>query len=152
MRLIILPLLVLLSGCLDVLGPDDGSWEFSEGNDPISGEPFAQAILDRFYPLSLVVRCRSGTLDVYVKTDFITDSGQVRYRIDDGQYRAETWSEATDYQALFYRGDDRAFARQLTGASSMIFEAREHVGDLHRRTFQLHGLGAHLPKIEAACP
>jgi hypothetical protein len=144
--------LLLLPACEGITTPDDGDWEFSRGTDNISGRPWAHARNNSFDGMLLYVRCREGEFDVYVTTDFITDSGAVRYRIDDNGHRSETWTESTDFQALFYRGDSRAFARTLARSSRLIFEAREYVDGLHQATFHLEGLDIHLPEIESACP
>lgn len=153
-RLVLVAVLGLVAGCAsDILGvgDDDGDWEFSEGEDSISREPYAQAVLETFDRMDLVVRCREGEFDVFVSTDFVTASGAVRYRIDDDPFRSETWSEAVSFDALFYPGNARPLADRLTNADEMVFEARQFGGTLHETTFRVSGLENALPRVLAAC-
>lgn len=151
-RLILLVLVLALAGCENPVGLKDGGWTYSSGTDKVSGQPWAQAVLDddtsRY---ELVIQCAEGVFRVYVTTFFITQDGSVRYRLDEQTQRVQTWSEATSFKGLFYRGDARAFAKELVTAKKMVFEAREYLGNPFVGTFTLEGLNYDLPKIEAAC-
>lgn len=151
---VVLLALVCAAGCDDILGPEAGDWRFSEGTDAVSGEPYAHASLQGS-PLSagvtLYVRCRLGRFDVYVSTDFVIGNGPVRFNIDGSGERSQTWGEGEGFRSLFYRGDRRAFARELASASEMVMQIREYPNSARTVTFHLRGLDTHLPKIEAAC-
>lgn len=154
MRRLIAALATVLTvaGCEDPSGPDGGLWAYSEGTDYLTGRPWADAALRHAESgMVLYVACSEGAFYVYVFTDFITDSGAVRYRLDEGSQRTGDWTESTDSQALFYPGSSRTFARELAGSDVMIFEAREQAAGSKAATFQLGGLAAHLPGIERAC-
>lgn len=147
----VLALALTATGCDDITGPDDGRWNYSEGTDEVSGQPWANAILSGGSGMDLVVRCRLGSFSVYVRTDFVTSSGRVRYRIDNDSEVTQTWGESEGFDALFYRGDAVAFAKRLANAEKMVFAAREYSGPEHTATFRLPGLEVHLPKIRSKC-
>jgi type VI secretion system protein VasI len=124
---------------------------------------------------TLIVRCKERKTDVYVVTRMAarieedeeggpSNYHKVRIRIDDGVASSESWTEATDQNALFapdqiYDVNEHydlkewriAFARKLAGATTLIFEFTPFDGNPQTARFDLRGLDTHLDKVAEAC-
>lgn len=132
-----------------------GGWGYSNTTDPISGLPSRYATtganLGAEGPPRLYIRCRERSLDLYVSVTFVTGSGRVRYRLDDGAARSGTWHESSDFDAVFYPYDVAGLAGEIAQADTLVFAVDKFGGGEVIATFVTTGLDTFLDEVLAPC-
>ena len=143
-------LAVLGAACGDITSSEGGLWEYREGRDQTTNIPYARASVG-FGLNTLFVECKDRQFSVYASFPFVLESNTIRYRFDEETGVTETWTNSTNYKALFYPRDARAFARRIAASNRMYYEVRKYAAGPESGSWNVEGLEAHLSKIESTC-
>ncbi len=110
------------------------------------------------YP-ELVFACNTTTQNVFAWVDterFVTASGLVTYRFDEGSFVNQTWIEFDNFSALGHPGptnlQTKNFALAMAGARVFGFAFTEFQGPARATLFRVTGLDGLLPSLLALCP
>ncbi|MFG0252359.1 MAG: hypothetical protein ACF8NJ_05735, partial [Phycisphaerales bacterium JB038] len=110
------------------------------------------------YP-ELVLACNTTTQNVFAWVDterFVTASGLVTYRFDEGGFVNQTWIEFDNFSALGHPGptnlQTKNFAIAMAGARVFGFAFTEFQGPARATLFRVTGLDDLLPSLLALCP
>lgn len=110
------------------------------------------------YP-ELVFACSTTTGNFFgwIDTDFfVTASGRVTFRFDQGPFFNETWLEFDNFSALLHPGPTnlptKNFAIAMAGARVFGFAFTEFQGPARATLFRVTGMSALLPSLLALCP
>lgn len=108
---------------------------------------------DRASPngMDLFFRCTGGVMEAFVETSSITANGNVVYRFANSSPTSATWTEATNFQALFFPGDGRSFAGLLSTSDSLFFQYGAFQSTTRSAVFTARGLAAVLPDFLSTC-
>lgn len=100
----------------------------------------------------LFIRCEERETNVILRVDaFInTNPISVRYRLGEGKARTATWSNSTDYKALF-APSPISFARQLTKVDQLIVRFTPYGDNPVEFIFDVRGLADYLGDVAKAC-
>lgn len=145
--------------------PSGNRWQVDEKSNPIDGSSEVRISLEAdntihvflgsFRP-ELIVDCRKGKTHVYVNvgkpvhSDVETGYSAVRVRIDDGSPEQQSWSESTNFEALFSR-EPVQLARKLAKSHKLLFEFTPNMEVEETVEFTLDGLSDVLPQVSRAC-
>jgi type VI secretion system protein VasI len=104
----------------------------------------------------LYVRCKERKIEVYISMEMAANveyggGHTVRLRFDDGQPVKQNWSQSTDNEALFSRGDAVGLAKKIAQAKIFKFEFVPFNGSTQVVQFDVRGFQPHLDKILEAC-
>lgn len=110
------------------------------------------------YP-ELVLACDATTqgFHAWVSTErFVTASGLVTYRYDEGSFVHQTWLEIDDFSTLAHPGPTNVhrknFAIAMANARMFSFAFSEFRGPAQATLFRVTGLNTLLPPLLALCP
>ncbi len=110
------------------------------------------------YP-ELVFSCNATTQDVFAWVDterFVTASGLVTYRFDEGPFVNQSWIEFDNFSALGHPGptnlQTKNFANAMAGARVFGFAFTEFRGPARATLFRVTGLNGLLPSLLTLCP
>ena len=75
----------------------------------------------------------------------------VRVRLDDETPIAQTWSESTDHNSLFFEEDAIVLVKQLVKAKKLAFQFTPFNASPAVAHFSLRDLENHISELAAAC-
>jgi hypothetical protein len=131
-------------------------WSLSRSVDNVNLETTIQASLssgpNSFNSISLHVRCRGDDLELYVLGSEITANGTVEYRFSGDAALVRTWSESTNFRALFIPDAALpAFVDALASRDTLHFRYNKFGGGGIQGLFILRHAARATDKVEAAC-
>jgi type VI secretion system protein VasI len=107
-----------------------GAWHIAPVEpDPLTGETTTSISLDsstgrsqRGDPITLVIRCRAGTTDIYIDWHQVvnTESQTVDWGLGYGSLSSASWRVSTDNEATFYPGDDVSQVKEFFGHTRLV--------------------------------
>jgi hypothetical protein len=115
--------------------------------------------LEELRPI-LAVRCKEGSLDVYMKTGTSfsvdrcgddLDKHGVRIRLDKGKASSQCWNESTSGDALF-SPSGRTMTLNIAASETVLIEFTPFNASPVVARFDVSGFDAHRPKLNATCP
>jgi hypothetical protein len=102
----------------------------------------------------LVIQCRRNKTNIVVVTyEPLRTQGsdaRVRYRFDGAKPVSSSWTESTDFKAIF-APQPIALAKQLLKTSDWVFEYMTFSGNVVVARFRTSGLAEVLPLVSNAC-
>lgn len=145
---------------------DSGNWVVQEDRSPmddsktvflsVTADAPIQAWLKTPTPV-LWIRCHENKTSVIVETSAAPNpelgafhEATVRIRLDKGQAFTQTWTEATNGEALF-APNPISLAKQIAKADAMIFEFTPFNSSSVAATFSVRGLAVKLPLVAETC-
>lgn len=101
--------------------------------------------------ISLIARCQSNVVDVYIDWgEYLGDKATPTVRVDDKTAEAQQWSVSTDSQATFHpRG--RVFLQELESASRLVMQITPYNESPRTPIFDLSGLDEATKPLWDAC-
>jgi type VI secretion system protein VasI len=104
----------------------------------------------------LYVRCKERKIEVYISMEMAASveyggGHSVRLRFDDGQPVKQNWSQSTDNEALFFKGDAVGLAKKIAQTQTFKFEFVPFNGSPQVAQFDVRGFPPHLDKLLSTC-
>ena len=137
------------------------SWTVSEMSSPVDYSPIVTATLrarseNRTTPASLVVRCRGGRSELWLRMEGIPRPSRgneilVAQQINDQPTVKSRWTASADAKTAIYKGDATALLQSFSEDTRLKIVVSDGSGRDSEAAFQLAGWNAIRNKIAAAC-
>jgi len=139
-----------------------GRWKLIAKTSPIDDSQNVTLLLAADEPIhsswgtrepQLIARCQENKTEVYVAWDVFlgTDRVPVLERFDREPAHTRKWGTSTDHKAAFYPDSDVALLKKMLQHEKLLLQLTPYGESPVLASFDLQGLSAVLPTLQAAC-
>ena len=104
-------------------------------------------------PILLVLRCRSGETEAFIRwNDYLgLDEARVTTRIGNAKAETRSWNISTDNLATFYRRNDVEFIKALLNTDRFLAQVTPYGENPVTATFDITGLSIAVVPLRETC-
>src|SRR2546425_7231757 len=133
-----------------------GRWHVAAEKNPVDDTKTVTLMLDAMsrvsrwgHSISLILRCRSNTTEVYIAWDaYLGSEATVLTRVGSTTAVTQRWDLSSDSKATFYPGDHASFIKSLLHVDKLVAQVTPYGESPVTAVFNLSGLSTAIKPLQ----